>query len=437
MVRRFGYPRLVDDTWLNEAFATWTSSKIIAEWKPEWHTRLSDLGSKYGAIGQDSLVTTRQIRQPIETNDDISNAFDGITYQKGAAVIRMFEVWTGEKQFQKGVSGYLKQYAYKNARMNDFLDALSNTGQPRLTRAFTTFLEQPGIPEISVALKCDGPPRVALTQKRYLPIGSSGSKDKIWQTPVCVRYNTPQGPQHECFLLDKASDEFKLSKTTSCPATLWANEAASGYYIAAYDRPLLESFSNNHDFLNAAERQTLLNDVAVPRRIRESQAEPGARYSAELCRCARAAKSSEHRKGLWHVPKSWCRRFCVRTTRVSSGRRLEHAPRILAGPRKPGEDDERRLLRLVIVPFVAVSGEDPELQKEARHLADGWLQDRKGVDPDMLGSVLAVSAWHGDRAFFDTLLAELKKTEDRRQRNQIINAIGSFQDPKLVELRMI
>ncbi len=109
-----------DDTWLNEAFATWTSAKIIAEWKPEWRSRLSDLNGKFGAMGEDSLVAARKIRQPIESKDDISNAFDGITYQKGASVIRMFESWVGEKKFQSGVTAYLKRYSYKNARVERF-----------------------------------------------------------------------------------------------------------------------------------------------------------------------------------------------------------------------------------------------------------------------------------------------------------------------------
>ena len=139
-----------DDTWLNEAFATWTSAKIIAEWKPEWRSRLGDLNGKFGAMGEDSLVAARKIRQPIESKDDISNAFDGITYQKGASVIRMFESWVGEKKFQSGVTAYLKRYSYKNARVSDFLDSIAATGQPQLTRAFSTYLEQPGFPLISV-----------------------------------------------------------------------------------------------------------------------------------------------------------------------------------------------------------------------------------------------------------------------------------------------
>src|SRR3984957_12247405 len=252
-----------DDTWLNEAFATWTSSKILAEWKPEWKTRIGDLNAKFGAMSDDSLVTTRKIHQEILTNDDISNAFDNITYEKGSAVIRMFEVWTGEKQFQTGVTAYLKHYAYKNARMSDFLDAIAQTGQPRLSAAFQTFLNQPGVPEISMTLKCDGPPTVALSQKRYLPIGSKGSSEQVWQVPVCVRYRNGNEIEKECFLLDKQKADIKLTKASECPPLIAANENASGYYISSYQGNLLDKMvAEGTEFLNPAEQLTLVHDVS-------------------------------------------------------------------------------------------------------------------------------------------------------------------------------
>ncbi|MCM3875392.1 MAG: M1 family metallopeptidase, partial [Thermoanaerobaculia bacterium] len=80
-----------NDIWLNEAFATWMASKIVDRWKPEWSWAVQRAGARTGAMDQDSLVTARRIRQPIAGNDDIVSAFDGITYQKGAAVIEMFE----------------------------------------------------------------------------------------------------------------------------------------------------------------------------------------------------------------------------------------------------------------------------------------------------------------------------------------------------------
>jgi alanyl aminopeptidase len=90
-----------NDIWLNEAFATWMEQKILAEWKPEWKTRVEDVDSKLQAEAEDSLVSARKIRQPIESKNDISNAFDTITYQKGAAVNGKFENCVGHEQYRK------------------------------------------------------------------------------------------------------------------------------------------------------------------------------------------------------------------------------------------------------------------------------------------------------------------------------------------------
>ena len=92
-----------NDIWLNEAFATWIEQKILAEWKPEWNTRIADVNTKLEAEDQDSLISARQIRQPIESKGDIGAAFDDITYLKGVAVIGMFENWIGSADFRAGV----------------------------------------------------------------------------------------------------------------------------------------------------------------------------------------------------------------------------------------------------------------------------------------------------------------------------------------------
>jgi hypothetical protein len=150
-----------DDIWLNEAFASWMDSKIMRHWKPEWNTVIDEQNTRLGAMGGDELVSARKIRQPIESNDDIANAFDGITYSKGEAVIGMFENWMGEDAFRRGVQRYIRQYAWRNATAGDFLDALSSAGSQPVGRAFSTFLDQAGVPLVSVGLSCGagaGPP---------------------------------------------------------------------------------------------------------------------------------------------------------------------------------------------------------------------------------------------------------------------------------------
>jgi alanyl aminopeptidase len=423
-----------DDTWLNEAFATWTSAKILAEWKPEWRSRLSDLNGKFGAMGEDSLVAARKIRQPIETKDDISNAFDGITYQKGANVIRMFESWVGEKKFQAGVTAYLKRYSYKNARVSDFLDAISATGQPQLTRAFSTYLEQPGFPLISASLNCSAAPALSLTQKRYLPTGSAGNAKQVWQTPVCVRYQTAKGDQKECFLLDKPSAEFKLTHATSCPANLSANADAAGNYITRYDSTQLAKLLGG-DYLNAAERMTLLNDLTALLNAGEIP------QSDVLIAAAAFAKAPERQiVGLAQSAIGETRRFLpanllpnyARFVQKTFGDRAAQ----LGWSAKPGEDSDTALLRASIVPFVAARGDNAAVREEARRLAVEWLKTRKGIDANMVNAVLSTAAQFGDRALFDTMTAELKKTTDRQQRARILGAMGSFRDPSIARAGM-
>ena len=420
-----------DDIWLNEAFATWTSSKILAGWKPEWNSRLSDLNSTFSAMGNDSLVTARQIRQPIDSKDDISNAFDGITYEKGAAVIRMFESWMGEARFQQGVKAYLTRYAYKNARVNDFLDSVASAGQPQLTRAFSTFLDQPGFPEISVELKCDGSPRVELSQTRYLPIGSAGGQSRPWQTPVCLRYATASGSASECFLLSAASAEFRLSKANSCPAYLSANDNATGYYVASYRGGLLARLTEHASALSAAERMSLLNDL-------DAVAEAGHAKISTVLEAAEPFAGAPERQVSGRarslvarvrnsVPPELLPNYSRYVRKLFGARATE-----LGWSAKPADDDETRLLRSSLVPFVARQGGDFALQGEARRLADHWLKERNGVDSDVLSAVLSTAAWSGGQDLFDALVKALRNSTDPQQRQTIITALGSFHDPTIM-----
>jgi cytosol alanyl aminopeptidase len=420
-----------DDTWLNEAFATWTSSRILATWKPEWKTRLGDLGAKFGAMSNDSLISARSIRQPIESRDDIANAFDGITYQKGAAVIRMFENWMGESDFQRGVKTYLTRYAYKSAHANDFLDAVGGAGKPGFGKAFDTFLEQPGIPEISTELICAGTPRVRLSQKQYLPIGSAGNGEQTWKTPVCVRYPNASGPQSECFLLDSSSAEFPLTKTNSCPAYLYPNADAEGYYLATYSGDLLEKVTGHAESLNNAEKVSLLHDLAAG-------ADAGRmKLSAGLATAQNFASSPERQivgqvqaiasRGYGVVPLDLMPNY-QRYIRKLFAARAE----VLGWSAKPGDSDDTRLLRASLVPFVASRGANEPLQAEARRLARAWLKDRKGVDNDMLAGVLSTAARSGGQEIFDGLVGVLKTSKDARERETVLTALGAFHDRKLL-----
>ncbi len=177
-----------DDIWLNESFATFIGAKAADQWDPKMDGRMELLDGVQGAIGSDSLVSARSIRQPIESTNDIENAFDGITYQKGGGVLSMFERWVGPATFAKGLHDYLSQHRFASATADDFLSAESAAAGKDVKTPFHTFLDQPGVPFVEAEVKCDGSPRLHLKQSRYLPMGSTGDSNKTWQIPICARY---------------------------------------------------------------------------------------------------------------------------------------------------------------------------------------------------------------------------------------------------------
>ena len=180
-------------------------------------------------------MSTRKIRQPIEgTKDlDIANAFDDITYQKGAAVIGMFENWMGARGFSRKAMGrriYEALSLFVPRPEPDFLDALNSAGKKDIGGAFSTFLNQAGVPSVSMTLDCAKQPAVLHTkQSRSLPAGSKGSTEEVWKMPLCVRYDG--SPAAECTLLTTAEQDVALRNAKSCPAGVDGNALRARWAI--------------------------------------------------------------------------------------------------------------------------------------------------------------------------------------------------------------
>lgn len=427
-----------NDIWLNEAFATWMEGKLIAEWKPEWKTRVDDVSHKLGAESEDSLISARKIRQEIKTRDDISNAFDGITYQKGAAVIGMFENWVGAEPFRKGVQSYLKQYAFRNASAPEFLDSISSASGKNMTAAFNTFLNQAGVPLLSVALDCSaGKAVLHLEQQRALPLGSKGSTDQTWKLPVCVRYGSGNEGESECTLLSEAKADLNL-KGNGCPAWVQANDKGVGYYQVDYRGGLLNALASGgvEKRLSAPERVDFMGNA-------ESLASSGKLPIGEALKLVGVFHADPERKVVGsaldlarmprlHLVPDDLRPNYQSFLQKSFGEQARH----LGWVAKESEPDEERLLRPDLVEAVATTGGDQALAKEATELTSRWLQDRSAISPTMLIATVGTAAYYGDRALAEKLLTQLDKTADRQERSRILRSMQSFRDPAAVELCM-
>ncbi|MEQ9563279.1 MAG: M1 family metallopeptidase, partial [Woeseiaceae bacterium] len=118
-------PEWWDDIWLNESFASWIMYKAADEYWPEGEFDRELLKDALGAMSNDSLAAARQIREPVEHNDQIADTFDGITYQKGAGVLAMLERYVGEDRFQDGIRLHMDRHHDGTATAEDFISSVA------------------------------------------------------------------------------------------------------------------------------------------------------------------------------------------------------------------------------------------------------------------------------------------------------------------------
>jgi aminopeptidase N len=145
-----------NDLWLNESFAEYASHLAVAEateWKNTWSTFASL--EKSWAFRQDQLPSTHPIVAEINDLQDVQVNFDGITYAKGAAVLKQLVAWVGQEKFFAGVSQYFKKHAFKNTELKDLLVELEKTSGRELKSWSKLWLETAGVntlkPELSVS----------------------------------------------------------------------------------------------------------------------------------------------------------------------------------------------------------------------------------------------------------------------------------------------
>ncbi|MCY0934617.1 aminopeptidase N [Streptomyces sp. H34-S4] len=170
-----------NDLWLNESFATYTSIACQAyaegsKWPHAWTTFANSM--KTWAYRQDQLPSTHPIMADIRDLDDVLVNFDGITYAKGASVLKQLVAYVGMDAFFKGVQAYFKAHAFGNTRLSDLLGALEETSGRDLTAWSKAWLETAGINILRPEVKLDADGNVVslavLQEAPELPAGAKG-----------------------------------------------------------------------------------------------------------------------------------------------------------------------------------------------------------------------------------------------------------------------
>ncbi|MBV9331799.1 MAG: ERAP1-like C-terminal domain-containing protein [Alphaproteobacteria bacterium] len=422
---------------------------------------------------RDELASSRQIHLPVRNADDIADSFDAISYDKGAAVLSMFEGFLGEELFRKGLHAYLNRFAWRNASAKDFIGTIADTAArqphpepetvnisidalgriswnghsvaslsalmdqlghmsgavsaPQIAQSFHSFVDQPGVPDLHVTLSCTGAASAQVSQGTYTPIGGR-AVSRFWKIPFCLGV---AGQADYCRLLDRKTTEVMLG--ANCPQALLPNVAGRGYFRTSLDAGNRAALIAKIASIAQAEQITLLYGLASG--IHDGSVRPHDVFAA-IANVASTAR--------WDVLESI--EDILHSLRLQSGfsasdvatyRKFvsaRFASRFAAAGTAPiaGESADAGLTRARLAELMVTEARDPGAIAALSIRALALMQGNDVVAPELLGQALRAGILARGQDFSNRLLSLYQTTDNENLRRQIVYAFAGSDDPAVI-----
>lgn len=259
-----------NDLWLNESFATYMSSLAMAEateFKEGWQAFAA--GVKSGAYAQDAMSTTHPIEAKIESVKQAESNFDGITYNKGASVIKQLAFYVTHDSFRRGLRDYFKKHRFGNTKLTDFVAAIQGHTKKNLGLWADRWLRQSGTDRISTEWMCDGD-RLHSIQVNLETL--SGRQFR----PQSIEIGLYKLSHGRAALSDKVRVDYERDGAVEatgnwkCPDFIYANQNDHGYINTVLDKRSVEFITRHISKISdATTRAMVWNDLW--RMVRETE----------------------------------------------------------------------------------------------------------------------------------------------------------------------
>jgi puromycin-sensitive aminopeptidase len=407
--------------WLNEAFATFMELLAVDALRPEWERWVTFGTSRSVAMTIDGLHATRPIEFPVERPEEAEDMFDVLTYQKGAAVLRMLEQYLGAEPFRQGIRHYLAKHSYGNAETTDLWDALEESTGVGVRDLMDSWIFQGGYPVVTVSAAPDGG-AIALSQHqfRYLDDGDPAAR---WHVPVLIRAD---GDQERTLLTDAQSTVALGGKVE----TAIVNDGGWGFYRVQYPVEQLGGLVGSG--LSRLERFNLVSDVWAT--VLAGRA-PLSDF-IELLGLLR----DDDDPNVWSAmlgPLGLLDRIVPEEGKDA----LREFVRGLVGPPfagvgwdpAPAEPERTSRLRATLVAALGVVGADPDVQREAAARHQRYIEDRNSLHPDLVGPVISIVAQGGGEAEYTAFLSRFRAPATPQEEVRYLYALAEFPGRPLVQ----
>ena len=409
-----------DDLWLNEGFARWMQTYAADDLHPEWETGLQAAAIFEEGKQADSVPSTHPVVQEVDTSEQAQQAFDSITYDKGAAIITMINGYVGRERFREGVRRYMRAHAYGNTVDTDLWGPMQDVAGLPILGIERDFTRQEGLPLVTVSRTSKG---ASLVQTRFAddPSTLAGIPPQKWRLPLAV--GPLDGAKHHILL------QGSTALTQAAPPLL-VNAGQLGYARVLYRTEIYDPLKPRLGKLPAVDQLGLFNDAWA---LTVAGDAPAA-YLMDLA----ALLPANANPVVWNRvldifeqidrrysdgrERQACRRFVLRLLAPLAAR---------LGPRdSANEASNVEILRGRLLETQGRLGDAAVLASARQRLDAGT-----GTAAEQRTAVNIVAA-RADATTFEELLSRARHTDDPLQKAHIFRALAGVADPALAR-RMI
>ncbi|XP_059089638.1 aminopeptidase N-like [Tigriopus californicus] len=434
------------DLWLNEGFAAYTEYIGADHVEPE--SAIKDkfvLESMYGTFEVDALESSHPISIDVNHPDEINEAFDGISYGKGASVIRMMANFLGIETFNKAITNYLKKYQYSNAAQDDLWNEITTTaiaeGQldPDLTikEIMDTWTLQKGFPVITVTVDT-AKSQITCSQTRYLASepekGKSSQFDYKWWVPIS--YTTAGGDfqdtRNEFWLTpsDNGPKTFDISASES--DAIIVNVQQTSFYRVNYDsanwESIAEALESDYETIHRVNRAQILDDAFNLAKVGLLTYEDALAQTRYLAGETDFIPWSAGLSGFAYIKSMFKREPGFGDLKEYLNRTLSPIYADLGFDSKPDDSFLNAELRTKVISSMC-SLENRDCTNKAAAKFNEWMESpnpdsTNPIDPDKKSTVYCIAIGLGTELEWDFLWARFLNTDDASEQGTILSALG-------------
>ena len=421
-----------DDLWLNEAFATWMAYRVVDAWKPEWRMWQGFEHDRASALALDALSSTHPIYAPVRSVAEATENFDLITYEKGAAVVRMIEHWLGPDAFRDGVRIYMRRHREGNAVAADLWRALAEASGRDVARVAQAWIAQPGFPLVTTRPARSAGSALAVRQERFFADPGVGAEKRRarWPLPLVVKL---PGGRVERALVDGASATMPLPGRRA--AWYFANAAAGGFYRVRHDADTCAALVQRlGEALTAVERLALVGDQWALVRADRAPVDS----VLELADALGDEPDHDVLDGVAGALAVLDEQVVAPGSREQAAlrgwvaRRFGGAFEQLGWSAARDEPDDVRLRRAALLRLVGGIAEAPAVLAESRRRLEAYLADRRALEPNLAEPVVGLAARVGDEALHERYREVARAARTPQEQRRFLLSLAAFRAPGAV-----